>query len=945
MNTKHSIRILLLLIAVSLLVGCLPAAAFAEAGSPRKSVRVGYFTMENFMEGGDDGSLQSGFTYELLCEIAAYNHWDVEYVYGDFSDLYNRLADGEIDVLPNIIATEERRQNVLFDDFPLNEEHYYISALRGTADPGEAAPVVLKGKRLATVKDALEEKAFDVWAERNSISMAKVYCSGFDEAWNAVRTGKADYILNINNTAPDDSFVTLFEVGMNNVYFAVAKNRGDVLQDIDYAFGLMDDVSPFLIANLRQKYLNDSLSSRQLSAEEFAWVTGHEVLRIGGLKNDVPYAYEDKSGAVVGTYVEMTEMILKNCSADQLRVEWTLYDSVQELRAALKAGELDLICPEYHSYAEADSNNLSISETVMNIPMGLLMLATHPSGMLNSVAIGGTRPGLVYAKESFPNAEMVPLDSVDALVDAVADGKADAATAHIYALQDAIHGDTRRFRITPLSDPCEICYAALEENHELIMLMNRGYHLINQAERNSMELRNTATKTRTETAKEFLLQNIPVIFFILLFIAAVIAYAVRRTISSRKLGKDLEEIRRQNEIIEASRAELEVAKEQAQAADRAKTAFLFNMSHDIRTPMNAIIGFNNIALSHLDEKEVVRNSLNKISIGSRQLLSLINDVLDMARIESGTVRCETEPTDIKEAADNLMEIVRGSIEKPLNIEVDSGAVVHSFVLVDRLHTERILTNILSNSVKYTPEGGTVRFSVRETPAGREHCYGYDFVIEDNGIGMSEEFLEHIYEEFSRERTSTVSGVQGTGLGMAITKRLTDLLGGTIDIQSRPGEGTKVTVHLDMEAADSDAVLQQSAPAVPDAAALQGKKILLVEDNELNREIAEDILSDAGVIVDTAEDGDIAVEKMRNARAGQYDLILMDIQMPRMNGYEATMAIRSLPDHSLASVPIVAMTANAFEEDKQNAVDAGMNGHLSKPIDVPKLLQTLSDILN
>ncbi len=942
---KRNARTILLLIAVSLLVSCLPAPAFADAELPEKHVRVGYFTMENFMEGGADGSLQSGFTYELLCEIAAYNHWDIEYVYGDFSDLYRQLADGRIDILPNIIATEERRQQVLFHDFVLNEEHYYISTLRGTAVPGEAVPAVLNGKRLATVRGALEEQFFDVWVKENHVEMTKVYCNGFDEAWDALRDGKADYILNINNTAPDENFVTLFEVGMNNVYFAVAKDRADILRDIDCAVGLMDDVSPFLISNLRQKYLNDSLSSRQLSEEEKAWVEGHEVLRIGALENDVPYAYQDETGAVVGTYVELSKLILKNCSADKLRVEWALYDSLDALRTALKSGELDLICPEYRSYAEAAGNGLAISETIVNIPMGLLTLSTHPSGTVHSVATGGKRPGLVYAKEKFPNAEIISLDSVDALVAAVAAGEADAAAAHIYALQDAIHGDTRRFRIAPLSEPCEVCFAALEQNHELIMLMNRGYHLIDQAERNSMELRNTAGKTRADTAKEFLMENMPAVVLLLLFIAAVIAYAVRRSVFSRKLSKDLEEIRRQNEIIEASRAELELAKEQAQAADRAKTAFLFNMSHDIRTPMNAIIGFNNIALSHIDDQETVRNSLNKISVGSRQLLSLINDVLDMARIESGSVRCEYEPADIREAAADLTEIIRGSVQKPLNIEADFSEVTHSSVLADRLHTDRILTNILSNAVKYTPEGGTIRFSVRETPAGRKHGYGYDFIIEDNGVGMSEEYLKHIYEEFSRERTSTVSGVQGTGLGMAITKKLVDLLGGTIAIESRLGEGTKVTVHLEMEAAEDAAALQSASTELTDTSALQGKKILLAEDNELNREIAVDILSDAGVIVDTAEDGDIAVEKMRNASPGQYDLILMDIQMPRMNGYMATMAIRALPDQRRASIPIVAMTANAFEEDKQNAIDAGMNGHLAKPVDVPKLLRTLSDILN
>lgn len=943
MMREFNTKILTFLIALLVFVSSLPITAFADTTNSEKHVRVGYFTMENFMEGGTDGSNQSGFTYELLCEIAAYNHWNIEYVYGDFSDLYKQLVNGEIDILPNTISSEERKQQVMFDDFSINDEHYYISTLDNGISANMITPDDLNGKRIATVKDALEEKFFDEWALENNVEMDKVYFKGFDEAWNSVIDGKTDYILNINNTAPQEDFITLFEVGKNDVYFAIAKNREDVLQDIDYAIDMIGDISPFLIANLRQKYLNDSLFSRMLSSEEKAWVESHDVLRIGGLKNDVPYTYEDEDGEVVGAYVELTKSILENCSVDSLKIEWKLYGSIDEMRAALKNGELEMIIPEYHSYNEANSNGFAISETVMNIPMGLLTLASSKLGEVDTIATGGTRPGLIYAKENFQDSQIVSYDSVDELVKAVRKGEVEAATAHIYALQDSIHGENARYTITPLSEPCIICFAAMEENHELIMIMNRGYHLISQDERNSMELRNASGKVQADVVKEFFRENLLIIVLGLLFLLAIVAYLIR-SIFSKKLKKEYEKIKLQNEIIEASREELEVANELAQAANKAKTAFLFNMSHDLRTPMNAIIGFNNIAISHIDDKDVVRNSLNKINTGSKQLLSLINDVLDMARIESGKINCECEPVDIKESAGTLMDIIRESMQKSLNILVDFSGVEHNYVLADWLHIDRILTNIIGNSIKYTPEGGTVKFLINEVFNIRDNYYSYDYIVEDNGIGMSEEFLEHIYEEFSRERNSTVSGVQGTGLGMAITKKLVDIIGGTIDIQSKVGEGTKVTVHLELEATDPDLITEKSQQESIDNLELSGKKVLLVEDNELNREIAIDILSDQGMIVDTAEDGDIAVEKMKNASFDQYDLILMDVQMPRMNGYEATMEIRKLPDDRIASIPIIAMTANAFEEDKKNAFNAGMNGHISKPIDMVKLFHTLTDIL-
>lgn len=380
-------------------------------------------------------------------------------------------------------------------------------------------------------------------------------------------------------------------------------------------------------------------------------------------------------------------------------------------------------------------------------------------------------------------------------------------------------------------------------------------------------------------------------------------------------------------------------------ASRAKSDFLFNMSHDIRTPMNAIIGFTAMARAHLDDAEKVDDCLGKVESSSKHLLSLINDVLDMSRIESGKTDCQYAPTKISASAENILNMVRESSGKNLKFTGDFSGVEHDWVLADSLHVNRIITNIIGNAVKYTNEGGTVDYTIREMPTAAENRYAYDFIISDSGIGMSEEFQQHIFEEFARERTSTVSGVQGTGLGMAITKKLVDLLGGKIAIQSKLGEGTKVTVHLEMEAIAPDAVSELTRPNVADASILNGKKILLVEDNELNREIARDLLEDSGAEVDEAEDGDIAVEKMRNAEKGRYDLIFMDVQMPRMDGYTATRAIRNLPDPEAADIPIVAMTANAFEEDRQNALNAGMNGHVAKPIDVPKLLRTLAEIMN
>ena len=569
-------------------------------------------------------------------------------------------------------------------------------------------------------------------------------------------------------------------------------------------------------------------------------------------------------------------------------------------------------------------------------------------------------------------------------------------------------------------------------------------------------------------------------------LAALILYlifvAVLQTLRHRSI-KAAEQQKREQEQkyhaqLEEQNRKLEKAVRHEAAANRAKREFLFNMSHDIRTPMNAIIGFTSLAATHIDNREQVLDYLKKISTSSQHLLSLINDVLDMSRIESGKVKIEERAVHLPDLVHDVRSIIQPNVSaKRLSLFIDTMDVENEDIITDPLRLNQVLLNILSNAIKFTPTGGMISLRIaqkNDAPTGRAR---YEFRIKDNGIGMSAEFQKHIFEEFSREESSTVSGIQGTGLGMSITKNIVDLMGGTIAIESELGKGSEFIVDLcfarceqkveqrqlpQLEGlralvADDDTdtclsvstmlskigmrpewtisgkeavirtkyavergdefsvyiidwlipdmngieivrqirkVIGHNCPIIiltaydwadieeearaagvtafcekplflselrrilsepfsaevsprlpePKASAFQGKKLLLVEDNELNREIAMEFLTEAGFVVDSAEDGAIAVQKMEQAAPGQYDLILMDIQMPNMDGYEATRRIRALPDAKKAGIPIFAMTANAFEEDRQNALKAGMNGHIAKPLDVPRLLSILADAL-
>ena len=394
--------------------------------------------------------------------------------------------------------------------------------------------------------------------------------------------------------------------------------------------------------------------------------------------------------------------------------------------------------------------------------------------------------------------------------------------------------------------------------------------------------------------------------------------------------------------LEQKNAALQLAVQRETKANLAKREFLFNMSHDIRTPMNAIIGFTALAQTHIDDRGQVEDYLKKISVSSQHLLSLINDVLDMSRIESGKVTLEAKPVHLPELVHELRDIIQAVVsKKDLSLTLDTVGVENEDIIADPLRLEQILINVLANAVKFTPDGGQIGLWIVQKDTAPAGDADFEFHIRDNGIGMSEEFQKHIFEQFARERTSTVSKIQGTGLGMAITKSLVDMMGGRITVKSEQGKGSEFTISLRFPI--GEAKTEQALPAAK-ASAFTGKKLLVVEDNELNLEIASTLLKEAGFEVDTAENGKIAVEKVEAASADRYDLILTDIQMPEMDGYEATRRIRALPDAKKAALPIVAMTANAFEDDRKNALHAGMNGHIAKPLDIQKLFQVLSELL-
>ncbi len=931
-------------LAVLLFVAWIPAGSYAaETGSDSdvKTIRLGYFSFQNYMLGAEEGGEKSGFVYDLLCEVAAINNWNYEFVYGDFDALYPLLLRGEIDILPCLVYTEDRADKHLFSDEEIYAEQYFISALNENAAAVKSIQD-LDGKTISSVKDCYQNEVFEAWEKANGISMELICTASFDDSWMQVQSGATDFILNIDSASQDSGYTSLFEVGFGSSRFAVAPGREGLREELNSAIRTMYEINPFAISHLKEKYLSETLSSYKLSAAETDWLASRDSIRIAGFRQNVPYTYTDSTGAVCGVYPDVISDMFAKLGLD-IPVEWTLYDSEAEMHNALVSGAVDLVCPFYWGYYYAQSNNMIISEKIQDVNMGLLTREKIRETDISKLAIPDSLLNICYVHEYYPTAEIVPCETVAECISAVDACRADAAISHVTALQEAINKSFNSYSIRILDTGCPICFSTRPENGMLLCIVNRGLHLISDSELQALEIQHAPPDDYS--LWNYIRNNKLLAGTVLLALFMIIAYAMERSAVSRKLQINLNEITRQKEIIEASEKELEIAKNAANAASRAKSTFLFNMSHDIRTPMNAILGYSDRMLRHIDEKEIVIDSAGKIKSSGEYLLSLINDVLDMARIESNKISVEESLNNIREQAAVICDIFEVNLQKKdLTFRSDLSGIRDCYAWYDSLKLRQIMLNLISNAIKYTPDGGTVSTEIRQLESERPGYGRYEIVVADTGIGMSSEFLEHIFEQFSRNDDAVTKETQGTGLGMSIVGKLVDLLGGSIDIQSEVGKGTKITVLMDFRIAEEEEIRQVQAenePA-PRLENLHGVRILLVDDNELNREIAQDILEEEGCIVaDTAENGQEAVSKVSASSPGDFDLILMDIQMPVLDGYAATRQIRALPDANLAKIPIIAMTANAFEEDRQNALAAGMNAHTTKPIDIKKVKETIS----
>ena len=1058
-----------------LLSAVLPVKAAAETASA-KVVRVGSF--EDTFNYVNEKGARKGYGYELLETLSGYTGWQFEYVTCDWSDCFEKLKNGEIDIIGGISYTEDRTQEMLFSDEPMGVEKYYLYADLSRADISASDFKTLNGQKIGVLMGTEPEVMLAEWEEKYGLKTEHVNISNNEDVKQKLANHEIDCFVSLEESFwAERGISTITRVGESGIYYAINKNRPDIKEELDDAMRALDEAVPFYTADLYKRYFSMDYTPI-LTGEEKAWLRKHGAIRMGFLASDSGVStFDPATGEFTGVITDYIQFAADCLGNQELEFQLVGYDSKEAELDALKSGEIDMIfhCDQNPNLAEEYHFACTNTTWTSNL-MAVTNKQHFNENNVNRIAVPQNKLSLKkYLAFYYPQWEIVDCDTQEDAARLVKDGQADCFVTGISS--ENKYSKKYSFYSVPLVNPVRSCFAVNSGNRSLLSILNKTIKAM-PVNMLAGALAMYKSSARKVTLSDFIKDN----FFKVMLISSIAVAVVLLTIlmllqkarkaeaAARKAASDTQELN----------AKLQVAVEKAESANRAKSTFLSNMSHDIRTPMNAIIGFTTLALSNIDDTDRVKDYLGKTLASSNHLLSLINDVLDMSRIESGKIHLEEVEVNLSDVLHDLKTIVSGQIyAKQLELYMDVMDVTDEDVYCDKTRLNQILLNLLSNAIKFTPAGGTVSVRVRQL-AGKVHgCGQYEFRIKDNGIGMSQEFAQKIFEPFERERTSTVSRIQGTGLGMAITKNIVDMMGGTIEVQTAQGKGTEFTVCVPMRAqteqrpvekiteleglkalvvdddfntcdsvtkmlvkvgmraewtlSGKEAVLrarqsiemsdvyhayiidwrlpdmngievtrqirslhddtpiiiltaydwsdieveakaagvtafcskpmfmsdlretlmsalgQKSADAVqgllPEKNAdFKGKHILLVEDNELNREIAQEILQEYGFLVDTAENGAVAVEKVSTAAPGSYDLVLMDVQMPIMDGYTATRKIRALDDPARAKLPILAMTANAFDEDRRNALESGMNGFLSKPIVIDDLVQELRKIL-
>ena len=898
----------------------IPVPAFAaDSDQQVKTVRVGWLINNEGFQDGTPGERLSGWGYDYLQTLSYYTPgWQYEYVSGTFTELMDMLEAGEIDLMPNISYSEERAQKLLFSSNPEGAERYYIYAKPDRDDLAKGDPQALQGLTIGCNSGVMQTFVGQQWLANEGITCTYREYDGGSMLFDALANDEVDAVI-MNDTISSPDASPMFYVGSSDYYFAVPKSRPDLMNDINAAMTAIARVNPRYNDEVKANYSAQNSGSSSLTGPERSWLKANDnTITIGYLKNKLPYCTQNDDGEMEGSLASLATTLHDKFG---ITVATVAFSNNEQMTKALSTGTIDVALPLFRDYWLAEQAGVILSN-----PMGTVSLAAiHSSSNLNSDLknIACTADAIVNRFELenlFPDAKVTEYPNDNEAREALNKGEASCIivpSTRLKTIRDTY--DIEDFQTQELTDTAQLSCLISRGKPVLLGIINKG--IVNAGESLSASSYSPTSYSAQESdAFRLLYRNriviAAVVICILLTGIVILVWSLHRA---------------------------QKEQQKADAANAAKTAFLTRMSHDIRTPLNGILGLIEIEELKDGDMQAARESRAKARVAANHLLSLINDILEMGKIEDRKLTLEHAPFNLKELCDDTLVLCKlRASDNGITMQDNSlPYATGPYMIGSPTHIRQIIINLLDNSIKYNKHGGSVTFSSKTKPLDDGRAL-FCFSVSDTGIGMAPEFLKHIYEPFAQEGDDARSKFQGTGMGMPIVKSLIELMGGTIEVTSELHVGTTFYVEIPLDIDKNPRARANTVERALDCS-LADMNVLLAEDNELNAEIAQTLLESEGVVVTRAVNGNEVVDLYLSHPAGSFDAILMDIMMPDMDGYEATRAIRLSEKVDAADIPIIALTANAFAEDAKAAHDAGMNAHLSKPLDFNKLKNILARI--
>ena len=1040
-------------------------AAEQKAYSPQhiKTVKVGYLLFDGYQK-GRDGEPKYGYGYEYLQKVAYYAGWRYEYVYGEFSELIDKLAKGEIDLMGDLSYTPERAQQFNFATEEQGREAYYLFVSKDNQKVDINNVQSVNGLRIGVAKGTIQTEMIREWLAKQGLTAEVIEYTSGEQRRKDMAEGKIDATVSPNVVSSAAyNWIVAARVGSTPFYYGVNKQRPDLLVDLNEAMLQIHRADWYYNERVYLKYYSQSsVASTYLLPQEQKWLEVHPVIKIGYLENMYPYCRTDSDGKLQGVLSEFIRHMKSNFGVN---MEPVAYRSRAEMGRALELGEIDVMFPTLSGFWLAENDQRMLTESFTTSSMLMLFNDSYAGKPTKKIAVDRSYFFYeIFVKENYPNAEIVRCRSLKECLQAVKYGNADCTLvdSNYYYANKNDNVLLNEMVVVSTGIRLPVTFSVRTGSRELLTILNKGCNSIASSDiiNSTLEQMNNG---QNMTLLQFARKNIMLVLFL-----AGLLLMMQLGIFSVYIHK----LRRSSELLRESKIKAEEASENAKRANKAKSDFLANMSHDIRTPMNAIIGLTTVAKLEVDNALRMREYLNKIEISSHLLLDLINDILCMSAIERGKMKISSEPFNFRKMLSELATVFyQQSKQKGVDFRLNMHSVTQEMLVGDELRVNQVVMNLLSNAVKFTASGGTIDFKISQVGQTKERVI-MRFEVSDTGIGMTEEMLSRIFHPFEQQDSSVTRKYGGSGLGMAIAKNLTELMGGQISVSSKSGVGTHFTVEIPFAVADdlklehedyhglrvlivdddpdaceycktllqeldvrSDFVtdgesalaalgeaedkgdpyklcfvdwqmqhmdgievtrqireifgkdsvvvimsaydLDEVESAGIEAGAnyfmskpffqsnlisvinnalghqdetehifssydFSGKHVLIAEDVALNMEVAVKMLKLVGIEPSCAENGEDAVKVYMNAEDNYFDCILMDVNMPVMNGLEAAGRIRHSGKPDAAEIPMYAMTANVFADDIKAVRDSGMDGHIAKPVEVDKLYKTLSE---